>query len=189
MNLLIDPVVSDQAMVKATSAADVVLLTDNHEKDALKGSMVLDGPGEYEVKGAMITGTPAQRHIDAEGELGTIYTILIDGYTLAYLGNVSPTLSDRQLEHIGQVDVLILPVGGHGLTLDAHAASEIASEIEPKYVIPVHYEDGKSKYSMPQDPVSLFLKEMGAEVRPVSKLRLTSKDMPEETTVVLLERS
>ena len=125
---------------------------------------VFDSPGEYEVSGVMITGVAGRLHVDseAEGERGTIFAIHDDGLTIAVTGNIAPGLTKDELEALGKVDVLIVPVGGHGLTLDAQGAAELVSLLEPAYVVPVHYDDGKTKYAMPQDTPEAFLKEMGA---------------------------
>jgi len=85
----------------------------------LTGAMNVDGPGEYEVKGAMITGVPARLHIDEDGHRGTAYSILMDGVNVVVTGNISGKLDEDQVENLGQVDVLVVPVGGTGLTLDA----------------------------------------------------------------------
>ena len=60
------------------------------------------------------------------------------------------------------------------------------SLLEPAYVVPVHYDDGKTKYAMPQDPASVFFKEIGANPEATTKLKVSSKDLPEETTPVYL---
>lgn len=156
----------------------------------LKPGMVLDGPGEYEIKGAMITGVPAQLHIDTseQPKRGTIYSVTIEGVRIGFLGNVAPKLSGAEVEALGQIDVLIIPVGGHGLTLDAQGAAEIVSQLEPKYVVPVHYDDDKTKYEAPQDKLDHFLKEIGSSSEPAPKLRVTTRDLPVETTVAVLQR-
>jgi len=89
----------------------------------------------------------------------------------------------------GSTDVLVVPVGGKGLTLDAEGAAAVVAQLEPGYVVPVHYDDGVSKYPMPQDGVDLFLKEMGVNPEPESKLRVNSKEAPTETQVVVLTRA
>jgi L-ascorbate metabolism protein UlaG (beta-lactamase superfamily) len=155
-----------------------------------KPGMVIDGPGEYEVKGTMITGVPTRLHTDdpEARNTATMYSVAIDGVKVGLLGNIEPNLTDAQIESLGQVDILVLPVGGHGLTLDATAAAKIISQLEPKYVVPTHYDDGKTHYEMPQAQLEVFLKEMGATPEPVAKLRVTARDMPLETAVVVLER-
>jgi L-ascorbate metabolism protein UlaG (beta-lactamase superfamily) len=91
------------------------------------------------------------------------------------------------VEALGQIDILVVPVGNHGLTLDAQAAAAFVSQLEPKYVIPTHFDDGKTKYEVPQDKVDAFLKEIGSNPEPQSKLKILAKDLPLETTAVVLQ--
>lgn len=171
---------------QAGAKADVALLTEEQPTDF--AGMKFDGPGEYEVQGVMISAVPARLHIDAEGERGTIFSVRSEGINVVITGNITPGLSDQQSEALGKVDVLVVPVGGHGLTLDATAAAELVSRLEPAYVVPVHYNDGKSVYEMPQDEVEVFLKEIGASPEPVAKLKVSTKDLPVETQPVYLQR-
>lgn len=153
---------------------------------SLDGVMLIDIPGEYEVKGASITGVPARLHIDENGHRGTVYSVEIDGVNVVVTGNIAGKIDEDEVESLGQVDVLIVPVGGGGLTLDAEGAAAVVTQLEPGYVIPVHYDDGVSKYPVPQAGVELFLKEMGSTPEPLSKFRLTARDEEAETQVVVL---
>lgn len=175
--------------VSSKLSNDVVLLTQSHDSASAGEAMVIDGPGEYEVKGAMITGLPARLHVDEQkdGQRGTVYGLTADGIKVAVVGNIHPDLTDSQVELLGQPHLLIIPVGGHGLTLDGQAAAKIVSQLEPKYVVPVHFDDGVTKYDVPQDKVEVFLKEVGASPEPQSKLKLTLKDLPVETITALLK--
>lgn len=188
INILYEPYDETAGLGKLKTSAEVTLVSSPDSKAETIG-MRVEGPGEYEVKGALIIGVPARLHIDAEGQRGTIYSVSIDGINVVCLGNMMPDLSDSQVEQLGQVDVLVVPVGGHGLTLDATGAAQIVSRLEPKYVIPTHYDDGKTKYPMPQEKVDKFLSEVGSSPEPISKLKLNAKEMPLETEVVVLERS
>jgi len=173
--------------------ADVVtwsaVLDEGEGFAAPEGVMVIDGPGEYEVKGAMITGVPARLHIDESGHRGSVYSMVVDGVNVVVVGNIAGKLDEDQVEKLGQVDVLVVPVGGNGLTLDAEGAAAVVAQLEPSYVVPVHYDDGVTKYPVPQASVELFLKEMGVSPEPETKLRISQKEAPAETQVVLLTRS
>jgi len=188
--LLCDPFSKSAGLPEIKLANDATLLSLQGSELPPKAGMVIDGPGEYEIKGASITGVPANLHIDEAGvpPVAAIYSILIDGVRVVYLGNVAAGLSNEQAEGLGQPDVLVLPVGNHGLTLDATAAASLISQLEPKYVVPTHYDDSATKYEVPQDPLDVFLKEIGASPEPQPKLRVTTKDLPLETTVVVLSR-
>lgn len=154
--------------------------------------LVIDGPGEYEIGDFTLKSVGATRHIDAETaeQLATIYHIEVGDVRLALLGNVAATLSEDQLEALGVVDILLLPVGGGGYTLDATAATTLVRQIEPKVVIPLHYADGGLKYEVPQDSLELFTKELGAPVEVVDKYKVKSMaSIPLALTVVNVTRS
>lgn len=190
ISILYDPYDESYGLGKIKTQADVVLLSSPQGADTA-GRMVIEGPGEFEVKESLITGISARRHIDeeSEGERGTIYVVEMEGIRIAAVGHIAPGLSNEQLEELAEIDVLVVPVGGHGLTLDAGAAAQIVSQVEPKYVIPTHFADEATNYRMPQDEVKVFLSEMGVNPEPVAKLRLTAKEWPLETTVVMLSRA
>ncbi len=151
--------------------------------------MVIDGPGEYEVKGAMIRGVPARLHTDESGTRATVYSLQIDGVNVVVTGNIAGKLENKEVGSLGNVDVLVVPVGGHGLTLEPEEAAALVSQLEPGYVVPVHYGDGKTSYVMPQASVDEFLKEMGSNPEPEVKLKVNAKEAPPETQVVVLKRA
>lgn len=188
--LLCNPYPKSSGLGDLKLANDATLLGTPGDELPLKPGMVIDGPGEYEIKGAMVTGVPARLHIDEENApmAATIFSVQIGGIRLVALGNIAPGLASPQIEALGQVDVLVVPIGGHGLTLDSIAATELISQLEPKYVIPTHYDDGVAKYDVPQDKLEAFMKEVGANPEAQPKLRVSPKDLPLETTVVVLSR-
>lgn len=189
ITVIADPYGEDSGLSKITSKADVVTLSTLEGLSAVQNAMVIDGPGEYEVKGAMIQGVPAQLHTDEDGRRGTVYSLVIDGVNVVVTGNIAGKLDNKQLEQLGNVDVLVIPVGGHGLTLEAEEAAAVVTQLEPGYVVPVHFDDGKTKYPVPQSSVEDFLKEMGVSPEPEPKLRVNAKEAPAETQVVLLKRA
>lgn len=159
-------------------------------KDA-DATLQLEGPGEYEVGDISIEGFAMQRHIDTPEDVkkSTMYKLSIGDYRIAVLGNIAPDITEDHLESIGVVDVLILPVGGGGYTLDATSATSVVRKVEPKIVIPVHYKDSGISYEVPQDVVDTFTKELGLPVETKSKLKIKStSDLPATVTVYVLER-
>jgi L-ascorbate metabolism protein UlaG (beta-lactamase superfamily) len=128
--------------------------------------LAIEGPGDYEIGDLSIHGVSAIRHIDTENDekIATIYRLEIGELRIALLGNIAPTLGEDQLEALGVVDMVILPVGGGGLTLDATSAASLVRQIDPKVVIPTHYSDSSLTYEMPQSPLELFAKELGSPV-------------------------
>lgn len=188
LNVVVDPYGDDAGLGKFGTKADVVLLTGPEGFGEAAGAMVIDGAGEYEIRGAMITGVPALLLTDEDGRRSTVYSATIDGVNVVVCGNIAGKLDNPQLESLGNVDVLLIPVGGHGLTLDAEGAAKVVAQLEPSYVIPVHFDDGKTKYPVPQDGVDLFLKEMGVNPEPETKFKVNAKELPPETQVVWLNR-
>lgn len=188
--VLCDPYPKSSGLPEIKLSNDATLLSVAGSDVPAKPGMVIDSPGEYEVKGATITGVPARLHIDAPESptKAAAYSVAIDGIRVGYFGNIAAELTGEQIEALGQIDVLVLPVGGHGLTLEPTEAASIISQLEPKLVIPTHYDDGSTKYEMPQDKLDVFLKEVGSSPEPQPKLRVTTKDLPLETTITVLQR-
>jgi len=152
--------------------------------------LTIEGPGEYEVGDFSIKGIPATRHIDTAPSGTTIYRITAGEIRLALLGNVAANFDEDQLEAIGVIDIVIVPVGGGGYTLDAVSAASLVRQIEPKVVIPVHYADSGLTYEVPQDPLKLFIDELGVSVEEVDKYKLKSAAaLPPAMTVVEIKRS
>lgn len=154
--------------------------------------ILIEGPGEYGVAGFHIRGISAQRHLDTEGQelRGTIYRIECGDVRIGLLGNIYEQLSDDKLEELGVLDILIIPVGGNGYTLDATGAVSLVRKISPKVVIPVHYADGALKYEIHQDSLDLFVKELGVPVETVSKYKVKgAATLPSMLTVVEVTRS
>ncbi len=177
--LVVDPKLSVAGLKDLSVDGAVELSTE--ARLAVNGSesiLSIEGPGEYGVAGFEISGIPAQRHIDTpkDGLLSTIYRIEIGDARICVIGNIDSKLSDEQLERIGVIDVLILPVGGNGYTLNATDAAAIVRMIDPKVVVPVHYADSAIKYEVPQDDLKLFVTELGVPVETVSKYKV--KQLP-----------
>lgn len=170
---------------------DIVLkTTPNIEVTAPTAKILIDSPGEYEVSGVSVHGIPARSHLDEDGEkTATVFKVMGDDIRLAIIGHIYPELNDKQLESLGTVDVLIIPTGGNGYTLDSIGALKLIKKIEPKLVIPTHYADKDIKYEVPQQELSEVLKGLAMEPKEtVSKLKLKSGELGETTQLVVLER-
>jgi len=160
--------------------------------DSETARLSLEGPGDYEVADFSIRGIAAQRHLDAETDelVATIYRIEIGEVRLALIGNIFGKLSEEQLETLGVVDIVIIPVGGGGYTLDGTAAAALVRLIGPKVVIPVHYADKALKYEVPQDELATFIGELGAPVETVPKYKVKSMaTLPPTLTLIEVTRS
>lgn len=189
----------DPAMVglkfPKVESADLVTVSHGHPDHnhvALVGGtpFVISGPGEYEVAGVTVVGY-GSFHDDKKGEergKNTIYKMTIDGIRIAHLGDLGHKLSEELVDKLGDVDILLLPVGGF-YTVDAATAVEVVSQIEPLVVIPMHYKrEGMGKGFEEVEGVDKFLKLMGAEgVEKLNKYTVSRDRLPENTTVVVLE--
>lgn len=173
---------------------DATIVTSSHDHDdhnliaQVEGSHYdILGPGEYEIGGTSIFGI-SSFHDDKQGEergRNTIYVFNIDGIVVCHLGDLGHKLSEEQIGEIGNVDVLLVPVGGV-YTIDASLAANTVSQLEPKIVIPMHYKADGLKYDL--EPVENFIKEMGIEPIKDSKFSITSDKLPEEIQLVVLEK-
>lgn len=180
--------------LKDQSVRDAVSLATESRLQSVDSDarLAIEGPGEYEVVDFSIQGAAATRHIDTEDveKKATIYRIEIGDARIALVGNIAPKLGESQLESLGVVDVLVIPVGGGGYTLDATAASVMTRAIDPKVVIPVHYSDSSLSYEVPQDDLSVFVAELGVSVETTSKYKIKSlANLPPTLTIVELTRS
>ena len=191
--LYVDPNLSVVGLKDVKVKDEVELLTETRlGVENAEAKLIIDSPGEYEVGEFTIRGVAARRHIDTadQDKAATIYHVETPEIRMAVIGNIDPKLSEDQLEQIGVVDVLVIPVGGGGYTLDATSAATIVRQIEPKAVVPVHYADSSLSYEVPQDTLETFTNELGAPVETVAKLTFKSSSaLPPLLTVYELTRS
>jgi hypothetical protein len=133
---------------------DIALFSDKTDnKFEKKIRLFVCSAGEYEVADVLIIGIPAFPYKeDSPKKLNsTIFKLISDDTSLAVVGDISPDLTDSQIEDLGHIDALIIAVGGNGLTLDALEALKVIKKIDPFVVIPVHYDDGTTQYPSKQD--------------------------------------
>jgi L-ascorbate metabolism protein UlaG (beta-lactamase superfamily) len=166
--------------------------SDHNASDKVSGvKKVFEGPGEYEVSGVSIMGYPTFHDAKNGEERGdnTIYVIEVDGLRVVHLGDLGHGLSDELLDEIGDVDVLMIPVGGF-YTLGPKEAAEVVSKIEPYFVIPMHYKlPGMNAANFDKlEPVETFLKESGLPVENLPKFTVKKEDILEDqnTKVIVL---
>lgn len=187
----IDDNLADVGLKPVTKPGDIVLFTADHKDTPKDPKLVIDEPGEYEVSDISIQGIAARSHMDEAGKLSaTMFKIIADDVRIVVVGHVYPELSDKQLEAIGTVDILIIPVGGNGYTLDPVGALKVIKKIEPKMVIPTHYADKAVKYEVPQQELEVAIKELAMEPKEtVEKLKLKAGDfLSDVTQLVILSR-
>lgn len=189
--LVIDPKLSVVGLKDLVIKDGVEIATESRfaiNSDDAK--LVIEGPGEYGVADFDIKGIAAQRHLDAEGLLCTMYRIEVGDVRIGVLGNIYEKLSDDQLEELGIIDILIIPIGGNGYTLDSTGAAQLVGKIDPKVVIPVHYADKALSYEVNQDGLAQFVTELGAPVETLPKYKVKNTSaIPANLSVIELNRS
>lgn len=180
-------------------SADIVTVSHHHfdhcAVDQVSGTVrkdkayVIDAPGEYELLDISVSVYPSFH--DAEnGKLrgkNNITVIRIEGIAIAHLGDLGHLLSDSDINSLGAIDVLMIPVGGE-YTIGSKQAVEIAEAVEPSIVVPMHYRTEKHSQEFSKlAAVDEFLKEMGKTgIAAVEKLSLTAGSLPEEMEVILM---
>lgn len=178
-----------------SNEADIVTISHNHndhnQSQLVKGvRMAVNGPGEYEISGISIIGIPSFHDAKKGEERGknTIYVFEVDGLRIAHLGDLGEVLSDEQISQLGNIDVLMIPVGGE-YTIGPKEAVKVVGEVDPYFVIPMHYKvDGLSPQFSKLEPVETFLSECGLTVERIDKFSLKKEDILEDQSakVILL---
>lgn len=189
-----DPEVVGLKFPKVT--ADIVTVSHQHEDhnqaDLVKGvKRLVSGPGEYEIMGVSIIGIPTFHDEKKGAKRGknTIYVYEMDGLRLVHLGDLGHKLHEKILEKIGDIDILMVPVGGE-YTIGPTEAVEVARAIEPKIVIPMHYQmPGLNPATFTKlSSTKPFLAEIGLLVEKTDKLSVKKENIGEESKVILLEK-
>lgn len=188
--VVIDDNLADLGAKSTSKAGDIALFTMAHGDPAQAAKIVIDQPGEYEVSGVSIYGIAARSHMDEEGHAtATMYKIIADDMRFLIVGHVYPELTDAQLEAIGMIDVMFVPVGGNGYTLDGVGALKIIKKVEPKLVIPTHYDLPGLGYPVVQQPLEQALKAIAMEPKEtVPKLKVKAGEFGDTTQLIVLER-
>jgi len=192
--LAFNPISKESKFKNTRFFADVALVSINHvdfngvENLSYNGKepIVISGPGEYETKGVFIKGFQSKSVYGGKEKINTVYTVILEGMTLCFLGALNDEkLSPEFMEAIEDIDILFLPIGGDGV-LDPAKANKIAVALEPKIIIPMHYDEVGVSGALKK-----FLKEAGEEgVKPVDKLTLKKKDLEgKEGDVMILSQT
>ena len=189
--VVVDDNLADLGAKGISKDGDVALFTTGQEISPRAAKIMIDQPGEYEVSGVSIYGIAARAHIDTEDQRSaTMYKIVLDDTNVLITGHIYPELSDSQLEAIGMVDVMIVPVGGNGYTLDGVGALKLIKKIEPKVVIPTHFDDSVLQFPVPQQPLEQALKSLAMEPKEsVAKLKLKGSELGDVTQLIVLGKS
>lgn len=205
VTILIDPLDEEITGIKMPKVnADIVLYTnDVYTSQAAKknnGAFLIDNPGEYEIRGVYIQGVASlpdegktPEDSDKKGKTkekksetgrfpGTIFAIEVEDIQLCSLGNLQQAeLTEDQVSKIGNVDILMCPVGDG---LGAKEALKVMSQIEPSIAIPMNYHIPRAKMKLAG--VDEFVKETGlGKIEPLDKLVIKKKDINSEESKII----
>lgn len=193
LTLVFDPISKTGTLPAVRFGADIALVSRNHpdmngvDEVSFGGKVpfVINGPGEYEKEGITVQGFLTKSgYALGKGQaeaMNTMYSVKLEGMTLVHLGAMTGTnLPADAKEAIEEIDVLFVPVGGDGV-LDAAEASKLATMLEPKIVIPMHWSGMGTPKSL-----EAFLKEEGEESEKVDKLTLKKKDVADKDGAIIV---
>ncbi|HEX3100009.1 MAG TPA: MBL fold metallo-hydrolase [Patescibacteria group bacterium] len=194
--VITDPFDKESGLTPPRGAADIIILSEKLNKlysatSGISGEpFLMNDPGDYDIKGVTVTGIPLKQEGDEtkDGKARYVTATLIEAEDMRILNlNHIRTFSMKEddLDSLGEIDILIIPVGGNSV-LTAKDAAKIAHEIEPKIVIPSHYATDGLK--LPYEKVDGFIKELGGKSETMEKLLMKKKDLPmEQMQVIILD--
>ncbi len=161
---------------------------DHNNVDAVQGGPeVVRGTGSHEAKGLRFRGVAAY-HDESQGSQrgpNTIFCFAMDGVNVCHVGDLGHDLDDDAAAEIGQVDLLLIPVGGN-FTIDAAAANQVCEKLQPKVVIPMHFQNERCP-TFPVAGVDEFVALRG-DVRDVdgSEAEISAATLPATTETIVL---
>ena len=191
--IALNPVSKLSSLKSKSFGSDITLISTNHPDTngadttsrGEKDSFVISGPGEYEIKDVAVKGFLSETAYDG-AKLNTVYLMNFDSINFCFLGALSnPALGTATLESLDDIDILFVPIGGEGV-LDPEAAYKLAVSLEPKVIIPMHYDPSTSPG---QAALKRFLKEGGEDApETLDKLVIKKKDLEgKEGDIIILK--
>jgi len=175
-----------------TETADIVVVSHDHDDHcnvaAVQGNPeVVRSSGTKIARGIQFKGIASYHDASQGNQRGpnTIFCFTVDNMKLCHLGDLGHILSPKQVNEIGALDILFIPVGGF-FTIDAPMANQVCDQLKPKVVIPMHFKTPKCTY--PIVGAEDFLKGK-KNVRRVggSEADFEEEKLPATTEIVLLQ--
>lgn len=140
---------------------------------------VIAHAGEFEVRGVAVTGVHAPKK---DGSAHTVYRFDAEDMSIGYLGALDRTLTDKEIEALGTIDVLVIPAGG-GDVLGASGAAEVIAQVEPRLIIPSYVSGEGAATSYAEH--GAICRELSCPAEALSKLKLTRAMLPEEDMKII----
>jgi len=195
VTIFIDPFDKCIGLKPPQGKADAVFISHTQHKGhnnskVIKGNpIVIDTPGEFSVKGVNATGVDFFHDSNGgeEGGKNTIFILETEAIKICHLGDIGTELTPEQIEKIGEIDILLIPVGG-GFTIDGKVAVKIAQKLEPSLIIPMHFK--VSGLNLDIDDEKEFCREIGGcPKKKIVKITLKKKNLVDKNMEVLLMKA
>ncbi len=179
---------------KIPDEADVVVVSHDHDDHNNSGELPgnpeeVRTAGKRSVHGIEFNGIATFHDTSSGKERGEniIFSFAVDGITICHLGDLGHVLSQNEVRAIGDVDLLLIPVGGF-YTIDSEAASEVARQLNPSVIIPMHFKTGKCEF--PITPVEEFTEgKARVKVMHSSEISFEKGELPKETEIIVLQHA
>lgn len=170
--------------------ADIVTSSHSHFDHnyfkAVKGNFeIVNTVGVHDIKGIHIKGVNTFHDSEHGAKRGKniVFVIEVDGIRVCHLGDLGHILTEEQIQEIGHVDILLIPVGGF-YTIDDRQAVKVMEQLKPKIAIPMHYKT--QVIDFPIETVDNFLKSTGGEKILSTELNINKQDLDGEPKVIAL---
>jgi L-ascorbate metabolism protein UlaG (beta-lactamase superfamily) len=190
--VITDPFSPELGYTMGKQTADIVTVSHSHKDHSYTQGIngtprILNRPGEYEAAGVLVIGLPSYHDREKGAERGNniIFVMEMEEVSICHMGDLGHPLTDAQVEEIGKVDVLMIPVGGV-YTINAQQAAATMRQLEPRIVLPMHYQAGL--FSADLEPLDNFLRETSVQSQtPQSKLNVTKSNLPLTQQILQLD--
>jgi L-ascorbate metabolism protein UlaG (beta-lactamase superfamily) len=182
----------DQTVGYPLPETDADIVTSSHSHfdhnyfKAIKGNFkIVNTPGEHDVNGVNIKGI-STFHDDEHGAKrgkNIVFVINADNIRVCHAGDLGHILTDDMLKEIGDIDVLMIPVGGY-YTIDDRQAVKVIEQLKPKLTIAMHYRT--SNVNLPIETVDNFLKMTGGQKIQSNEIEIKKDDLEGKSEVIAL---
>lgn len=184
--IVIDDNLEDFNKKGITKDLDIILSTQKLKKD-FSLQLSIDGPGEYEIGDLTVVGIESSSFTNNQ-EMTTMYKLSNSEISVLVTGKIYGELNEKQKELIGNIDVMIVPMGNNGLTLDPIQGLKLIKDLEPGIIIPTHFKSDKIIYPVEQVSINEIIDQLGMEIKESTpKLKIKRQDLSENTKLVVLE--
>ena len=190
MVVVTDPFPASLGLKPDTRPASIVTISNPHPnhgnwQEVPGDPKVFAAPGEYEYNGVTARGVMTPLGEDTPQEQRNVaYSIEIDGISICHLGDISSPLTTRQVDDLKPVDLLFVPIGGR-CTLDIDQVYQTLQDLDPKIVIPMHYETTGVQVEL--NGLDPFVRRMGLELsQPQPRVVVTTGNLPTDMRITTM---